>query len=59
MKKKDSMIEQVGDIGDEITDESTRAEISVAVKDGYTSGHLDDGEGCRTYWRLVMNTWRD
>ena len=29
------------------------------IKDGYTSGRLDNGEGKHIYWELHYNIWED
>ena len=34
-------------------------EIGHQVVEGYTSGHLDDGEGKSIYWELNINSWKN
>ena len=41
-------IEPCGDVGDEQTPDVAREEIARLVKEGYTSGLLDDEDGLRT-----------
>jgi len=41
----------------EASDEA-RSEIARQVKDGITSGRIDDGEGNYTYWEIKFNSWK-
>ena len=34
-------------------------ELVRLIKEGYTSGHLDDGEGGHIYYELRYNKWKD
>lgn len=36
-----------------------REEIARLIKEGYTSGRLDDGEGSHVHWELKTNKWED
>ena len=40
-------------------DEVDLEELARLVKEGYTSGHLDDGESKHIYWELRYNVWED
>lgn len=40
-------------------DEIELEEIATQVKEGYTSGKLDNGEGKHIYWELKKNIWYD
>jgi hypothetical protein len=42
----------------EITDDDLE-ELVRLVKEGYTSGLLDNGEGKHIAWTLEMNVWQD
>jgi len=35
--------------------DSEREEIARQVSEGYTSGHLNDGEGNSLYWEITIN----
>ena len=34
-------------------------QLAQQVKEEYTSGRLDDGEGGHIYWELRYNKWQD
>lgn len=38
--------------------EIDREEIAEQIKQGYTSGHLSDGES-RIYWEITINKWKN
>lgn len=39
--------------------ESQQEEISRLVKEGFTSGRLDEEDGTKTAWKLKTETWKD
>lgn len=34
-------------------------QIAGQVKEGFSSGHISNGEGKRIYWELSVNVWED
>jgi len=34
-------------------------QIAGQVKEGYSSGHLSNGEGKKIYWELKVNVWEE
>lgn len=40
-------------------DEIDLQELARLVKEGYTSGWLDNGEGKHIYWELKVDVWED
>ncbi len=34
-------------------------EIARQAKEGFSSGHISDGEGKRIYWELKVNVWQE
>jgi hypothetical protein len=44
---------------EEEPDENDLEEICRWIKDGNTSGLLNNGEGFRVYWQIKINKWKD
>ena len=40
-------------------DDTDLEEIARQVTEGFTIGHMVNGEGKRIYWELKMNTWEE
>jgi len=40
-------------------DEYDLQEIARLIKEGFTSGHLNNEEGKNIYWELKFNVWKD
>lgn len=44
-------------MGTDKLDDNDLEEISRQIKEGNTSGHLNNGEGKYIYWELKVNVW--
>ena len=40
-------------------DDIDREEIAHQIKEGYSSVHLNNGEGKKIYYELKVNVWKD